>query len=43
LQISEPKKEKFIQIDFSATPYSVTGSGQKRTRHFFPHIVVNLT
>lgn len=40
-QISEPKKEKFIQIDFSATPYSVTGSGQKRTRHFFPHIVVN--
>ena len=41
LQISEPKKENFIQIDFSATPYSVTGSGQKRTRHFFPHIVVN--
>ncbi|MEN4007482.1 MAG: DEAD/DEAH box helicase family protein [Methanobacteriaceae archaeon] len=41
LKISEPKKEKFIQIDFSATPYSVTGSGQKRTKHFFPHIVVN--
>lgn len=41
MKISEPKKENFIQIDFSATPYSVTGSGQKRTRHFFPHIVVN--
>jgi len=40
-RISEPKKEKFIQIDFSATPYSVTGSGQKRNMHFFPHIVVN--
>jgi len=41
IKISKPKKEKFMQIDFSATPYSVTGSGQKRTRHFFPHIVVN--
>ncbi len=40
-QISETKKEKFIQIDFSATPYSVTGSGQKRTRHYFPYIVVD--
>jgi len=39
--ISENKKGKFIQIDFSATPYTVTGSGQKRTRHFFPHIIVN--
>lgn len=41
LKISGPKKEKFIQIDFSATPYSVTGSGQKRNRHFFPHIIFN--
>lgn len=41
IKISKPKKEKFMQIDFSATPYSVTGSGQKRTKHFFPHIVVN--
>ncbi|MBE3094106.1 MAG: DEAD/DEAH box helicase family protein [Actinobacteria bacterium] len=40
-EISKNKKEKFIQIDFSATPYTVTGSGQKRTRHFFPHIIVN--
>lgn len=41
LQIMGDKGKKFIQIDFSATPYSVTGSGQKRTRHFFPHIIVN--
>lgn len=39
--ISQPKETKFIQIDFSATPYDVTGSGQKRTKHFFPHIVVD--
>ena len=41
LKIAEPKKENFIQIDFSATPYNVTGSGQKRTKHFFPHIIVD--
>ena len=39
--ISETKKEKFIQIDFSATPYTITGSGQKRTKHHFPHIIIN--
>jgi type III restriction enzyme len=42
LKISKSKKDKFIQIDFSATPYNVTGSGPKRVQHFFPHIVVNL-
>jgi type III restriction enzyme len=35
------KKTRFIQVDFSATPYTVTGSGQKRTRHFFPYIITN--
>ena len=39
--ISRNKKSKFIQIDFSATPYIVTGSGQNRSRHFFPHIIIN--
>lgn len=28
-------------MDFSATPYDITGSGQKRTKHYFPHIVVD--
>ena len=39
--ISENKNRNFIQIDFSATPYDVTGSGQKRTKHYFPHIIVD--
>ena len=38
----EPKREKFIQIDFSATPYSVTGSGQKRI-NIFPILLLILT
>ena len=39
--ISENKDRNFIQIDFSATPYDVTGSGQTRTKHYFPHIIVD--
>ncbi|MFQ6739660.1 MAG: DEAD/DEAH box helicase family protein, partial [Alphaproteobacteria bacterium] len=39
--IAEPKGNKFTQIDFSATPYSVTGGGKNRTKNFFPHIVTN--
>jgi len=33
--------EHFIQIDFSATPYVVTGGGANRTKHYFPHIIVD--
>jgi len=40
-RISEGKGSRFIQIDFSATPYDVTGSGQKRTKHYFPHIIMD--
>ncbi len=40
-QIAEGKGTRFIQIDFSATPYDVTGSGQKRTKHYFPHIMMD--
>ncbi|TDT51283.1 DEAD/DEAH box helicase family protein [Fonticella tunisiensis] len=39
--IAASKGNKFIQIDFSATPYNVTGSGQRRTKHYFPHIIVD--
>ncbi|MBR3501628.1 MAG: DEAD/DEAH box helicase family protein, partial [Alphaproteobacteria bacterium] len=39
--ISEGKVADFIQVDFSATPYDITGSGQKRTKHYFPHIVID--
>jgi type III restriction enzyme len=40
-QISKSKGQRFIQIDFSATPYDVTGGGQRRTKHYFPHIIVD--
>ena len=40
-KIGEKKKNRHIQFDFSATPYSVTGSGQKRALHFFPHIIID--
>jgi len=40
-KLAEDKGRGFVQIDFSATPYDVTGSGQSRTKHFFPHILVD--
>lgn len=40
-KIAENKGQKLIQIDFSATPYNVSGSGQKRTKHYFIHIIVD--
>lgn len=40
-RISGKKGERFIQVDLSATPYTVKGSGQKRVRNYFPHIVSN--
>jgi type III restriction enzyme len=40
-KIAKIKSDKFIQIDFSATPYDVTGSGHNRVKHYFPHIIVD--
>ena len=39
--IYKNKKNKFMEVDFSATPYVVTGSGQKGPKDYFPHIIVN--
>ena len=39
--LAEGKQGRFIQVDFSATPYNATGSGQKRTKHYFSHIIVD--
>jgi type III restriction enzyme len=39
--IAKNMGKSFIQIDFSATPYDTTGSGQKRTKHYFPHVIVD--
>jgi type III restriction enzyme len=41
IKIASPKGKRYLQLDFSATPYVITGSGQKRTRHHFPHIIVD--
>ncbi|GHU28266.1 hypothetical protein FACS1894152_5850 [Bacilli bacterium] len=40
-KISNGKGRNFIQIDFSATPYSVAGGANQRTKNFFPHIIVD--
>lgn len=39
--LSRNKGSNYIQIDFSATPYEVSGSGQKRTKRFFPHVIID--
>lgn len=40
-RIAKNKGNRFMQVDFSATPYDVTGSGPKRLKHYFPHTIVN--
>ncbi|MFK4728177.1 DEAD/DEAH box helicase family protein [Agromyces mediolanus] len=37
--IAAPKGRRFVQLDFSATPYDESGGG--RQRRYFPHIVVD--
>ena len=39
--ISEKKGDRFFQVDFSATPYDMKGSGKKAQKSYFPHIVVD--
>ncbi|MCL1826931.1 MAG: DEAD/DEAH box helicase family protein [Candidatus Cloacimonetes bacterium] len=39
--ISQNISDNYLQLDFSATPYNVTGGGDKRTKHYFPHIIVD--
>lgn len=33
------KKNAFFQVDFSATPYSASGTGAESSKNFFPHII----
>ena len=33
--------KRFIQIDFSATPYETTGTGRNARKDFFPHVIVD--
>lgn len=39
--IAEPKGRRFVQVDFSATPYNEVGTGRHSRKSFFPHIVVD--
>ncbi len=39
--ISEKKGDRFFQVDFSATPYDMRGSGKNTQKSYFPHIVVD--
>ena len=39
--IAEKKGDRFFQVDFSATPYDMKGSGRKAQKAYFPHIVVD--
>ncbi|SFT21933.1 DEAD/DEAH box helicase family protein [Methylobacterium sp. yr668] len=39
--IAAPKGSRFVQVDFSATPYNEVGTGRNARRTYFPHIVVD--
>ena len=39
--IAEPKGCRFIQVDFSATPYNQVGTGKNVKLTYFPHIIVD--
>lgn len=41
LRIAESKGSKFVQVDFSATPYNDVGAGRSKRKVYFPHIVVD--
>jgi type III restriction enzyme len=41
IEIAATKGHRFIQIDFSATPYNEVGGGRRKGRAYFPHIVVD--
>jgi len=40
-RIAEAKGRRFVQVDFSATPYNDVGSGRNRRKVYFPHIVAD--
>jgi type III restriction enzyme len=39
--IAEPKGRRFVQVDFSATPYNQVGAGKKARAVYFPHIIAD--
>ena len=39
--ISSTKGSRFMQVDFSATPFDTKGTGDNQVKLFFPHIIVD--
>ncbi|MHB1201115.1 MAG: DEAD/DEAH box helicase family protein, partial [Polaromonas sp.] len=40
-RIALPKGRRFVQMDFSATPYNDIGAGKNRRKLYFPHIITD--
>ena len=40
-RIAETKGRRFVQMDFSATPYNDIGSGRNKRKLYFPHIITD--
>jgi type III restriction enzyme len=40
-RIAQSKGRRFVQVDFSATPYNDVGSGKSKRKVYFPHIVTD--
>lgn len=40
-RIAAGKGRRFVQVDFSATPYNDVGSGKNKRKVYFPHIVAD--
>jgi len=40
-RIAQKKGRRFVQVDFSATPYNDAGAGKNKRKVYFPHIVVD--
>ena len=39
--VAAGKGSRFVQVDFSATPYDTVGSGTRQVKRYFPHIIVD--
>lgn len=40
-RIAETKGRRFVQVDFSATPYNDVGTGKNKSKVYFPHIITD--
>lgn len=40
-RIAESKGRRFVQVDFSATPYNDVGAGKNKRKVYFPHIITD--